>query len=119
MTVQVDPTSVTLKPGESVKIGVKIQRSPGYTKPVTLDVRLQHLGQVFGTPLPPGVTFDEGASKTALGEKETEGWITLKAAPDAAPITDIPVAVLAAVSINFVVKVSYAGPPVKLSVVGK
>jgi hypothetical protein len=119
ITLQVSDAKVTLKPGESVKIGVKIQRSPGYTKPVTLDVRLQHLGQVFGNPLPPGVTVDEGASKTSLSEKETEGWITLRAAPDAAPVADIPVAVLGAVSINFVVKVSYSAPAVLLSVVPK
>jgi hypothetical protein len=119
ITLEVSDARVTLKPGASTKIGVKVKRSPGYTKPVTLDVRLQHLGQIFGNPLPPGVTLDEGASKTSIGDKETEGWITLKAAPDAAAIENIPIAVLGAVSINFVVKVSYAAPPVMLSVAGK
>jgi hypothetical protein len=36
--------------------------------------------------------------------------------PAAAPIDDVPICVLAHVSINFVVKISYASAPVLLSV---
>jgi len=114
--IELSTTKVSLKPGESARIDVTVKRSPGYTKPVTLDVYLRHLGTVYGNPLPPGVTLDEGASKTLLGEGETKGHVVLKAAPNAAPVTDLPVAILGSVSINFVVKVSYCGPPVALTV---
>jgi hypothetical protein len=114
--LELSTTSVTLAPGGTAKIDVNVKRAPGYTKPVTLDVYLRHLGSVYGNPLPPGVSLDEGASKTLLGDNETKGSIVLKAAPDAAPVTNLPIAVLGAVSINFVVKVSYSGPPVLLTV---
>ena len=63
--------------------------------------------------------MDEGASKTLLGDNESKGYITLKADANAAPITNMPIAVLAQVSINFVIKVGYAGPPVMLTVTPK
>ena len=47
---------------------------------------------------------------------DTKGKIVLKAAPDAAEIESLPIAVLGQVSINFVVKVSHASEPVLLSV---
>ena len=40
----------------------------------------------------------------------------LKAAPDAAPIEEVPICVMAHVSVNFVVKISYASPALKVSV---
>ena len=83
---------------------------------MTLDVLLQHLGTVFGNPLPPGVTMVEGKSKTLLGTT-SKGHIVLKAAADAAPIENVPISVLCNVSINFVVKVSYSSPPILVSVV--
>ncbi len=117
--LELGTTSVSLAPGGTAKIEVTVKRGPGYTKAVTLDVYLRHLGQIFGNPLPPGITLDEGASKTLIGENETKGHIVLKAAPDAPPVTSLPIAVLGQVSINFVVKVSYAGPPVLLTVTPK
>ena len=63
LEVSIDKPVISLKPGETVKIEVTVKRRPDYTKPITLDVRVQHLGQVFSNPLPPGVILDEGASK--------------------------------------------------------
>jgi len=119
IVLELSATNVTLEPGGTAKIDVTVKRGPHYTKPVTLDVYLRHLGAVYGNPLPPGVSLDEGASKTLLGEKETQGHIVLKANADAPPVTNLPVAILGQVSINFVVKVSYAGPPVLLTVTPK
>jgi hypothetical protein len=82
---------------------------------VTLDVMLTHLGGVFGNPLPPGVTVVPGKSKTLLGSG-SKGFITLKAAPNAEPIEDVPISVVANVAINFVVKVAYSSPPIPLTV---
>jgi hypothetical protein len=41
---------------------------------------------------------------------QTAGVLVLRAAPDAAPVKELPVGVLGQVSIRFVVKISYAAP---------
>jgi hypothetical protein len=115
LKVDVSTTKISLKPGEEVKIDVTVQRRADYDKGVTLDVTLQHLGRVFGNPLPPGVTVVTGKSKTLLGTA-SKGHIVLKAAPNAEPIEDAPISVVANVSINFVVKVAYSSPPIWVSV---
>jgi hypothetical protein len=98
---------VTLKPGSEAKIEVTLKRRPDYDKPVTLDFRVNHLGGIFTNPLPPGITCDDGVT---IPEKQTKGNITLRASADAKPIKDWPLAVMANVSINFVMKVWYAAP---------
>jgi hypothetical protein len=98
-----------------VKIEVSVQRRGDYDKGVFLDVLLQHLGSVMGNPLPPGVTIVQGKSKTLLGNG-SKGYITLKAAPNAAPIDNVPICVIANVSVNFVVKVHYASLPIMVSI---
>jgi hypothetical protein len=115
LKVDVKPKTITLKPGEEVRLDVSIQRRPDYQKTVSLDVMLRHLGSIYGNPLPPGVTMVEGKSKTLLGTGST-GHIVLKAAPGAKPIDPVPISVLAHVSINFVVKISYSSPPIWLSI---
>jgi hypothetical protein len=115
LKVDVTPKTITLKPGEELRLDVSLQRRPDYQKTVSLDVLLQHLGSVHGNPLPPGVSVVESKSKTLLGTGST-GHIVLKAAPDAKPIDKIPISVLAHVSINFVVKISYSSPPLWLSI---
>jgi hypothetical protein len=115
LKVDVKPQQLVMKPGGTARLEVTVTRRPGFDKGLSLDVMLRHLGRVFGTPLPPGVTMDEDKSKTLLGNAST-GHIVLKAAPDAAPIEGVPISVLAHVSINFVVKVSYSSPVVRLSV---
>jgi hypothetical protein len=115
LKVDVSTTRVELRPGQEVKIDVTVQRRADYDKGVTLDVLLQHLGSVFGNPLPPGVTVEAGKSKTLLGTG-SKGHIVLKAAGNAEPIEDVPIAVLANVSVNFVVKIPYSSPVILLSV---
>lgn len=115
LDVQVKPEKLILKPGDEVKLDVTIKRRPDYDKAVSLDVLLRHLGSVHGNPLPPGVTMVEGKSKTLLGTGNV-GHITLKVDANAAPVEDVPICVLAHVSVNFVVKVSYASAPVLLTI---
>jgi hypothetical protein len=115
LKVEVSPSMVTLKPGGEVRLDVTVHRRPDYDKGVSLDVMLRHLGTIYGNPLPPGVTIDEAKSKTLLGTA-SQGHIVLKAAPNAAPVENVPVSVLAHVSVNFVVKVSYSSPAIPLTV---
>jgi hypothetical protein len=114
--VTVTPREITLKPGEEVRLDVTIERRNGYDKGVSLDIPLRHLGTVYGNPLPSGVTIIEGKSKTLLGTGN-KGHIVLRAAPNAAPVDKVPISVLAHVSVNFVVKVSYSSEAILLSVV--
>ncbi len=114
--LKLSTNKVSLKPGESATIDVDVVRQKGYAKNVILDVYLRHLGSVYGNPLPPGVTLDEGASKTLLGPTENKGKIVLKAANTAQPVENLPIAVLGQISINFVVKVSHSSEPVLLTV---
>jgi hypothetical protein len=100
-------SDITIAPGQTLKIDVEIKRRADYTKPVTLDLRVNHLGGIFTNPLPPGITVDDGAT---IPEGQTKGQITLKAAADAKPIANWPLAVMANVSVNFVMKVWYAAP---------
>lgn len=115
LRVDVTPKEISLKPGEEVKLDVTITRRPDYDKSVSLDVMLRHLGSIYGNPLPPGVTIDDNKSKTLIGTGN-QGHIILKAAANAAPIDNVPISVLAHVSINFVVKISYSSPVIPLSV---
>ncbi len=111
--VSTGSSQITLAPGGTAKIEVTIKRRPDFTKAVTLDLKINHLGGIFTNPLPPGVTCDDGVT---IPEGQTKGTITLKAAGDAHPIQNYPLAVMANVSVNFVMKVWYVAAPVSLTV---
>jgi hypothetical protein len=115
LKVEVKPRTITLKPGAEVRLDVTLKRRADYDKDVSLDILLQHLGGVHGNPLPPGVTVVEGKSKTLLGPG-SQGHIVLRAAANAEPVEAVPISVLAHVSINFVVKISYSSEPILLSI---
>ena len=110
---------ITLKPGESQKIDISIERADSFDQNITLDLMYQHLGSIYGNTLPEGVTIDAGQSKTLLTGKETVGHITVKAAEAAPPVDKQQIVVMANVSINFVMKTTYASSPVLVSVVAK
>ncbi|MFM7539592.1 MAG: hypothetical protein ACKO9Z_08025 [Planctomycetota bacterium] len=113
--VTVEPARVNLKPGQSQALNVTIKRAPRYTGRVSLDLKLQHLGQQFGNPLPAGVTVDEGASKLVLAEGVNTGKIVIKAAAEA-PASTTPLAAHANVSISFTIKRAYSSAPFLLTV---
>ena len=116
LSVSLSETEITLKPGESKKIDVSVERAEGFDKNVTLDVIYKHLTSVYGNSLPEGVTLDGNASKTLLTGETTEGHITLKAAENAPPIERQQVPVMANVSINFVMKATYSSKPLFITV---
>jgi hypothetical protein len=119
ITVEATPAELTLKPGESATIDVTVTRRQGFEQPVNLAVDLSHLGQVYASPLPPGVVFKEAGSKTLLGPKETQGKIVLEARPDAKPCEGMSMAVMGHVSINFVVKTAFCSAPIRVKVEAK
>lgn len=108
---------IALKPGESKKIAVTIERVPGFDKNVTLDMLFQHLGQVYGNSLPKGVTLDDKDVKSLLSGSDSQGHLTLKCAADALPCDPQVTCVMANVSLNFVMKATYASQPVRITVV--
>ncbi|MGC3969231.1 MAG: pre-peptidase C-terminal domain-containing protein [Pirellulales bacterium] len=114
--VKVTPTDVVLKPGESQKLDITIERAPGFDKNITLDLIYKHLAAPFGNSLPAGVTIDDKKSKTLLTAKETTGHITITAAKDAQPVEKQLVPVMAQAAINFVMKMSYCGEPFRVTV---
>jgi hypothetical protein len=118
-SVKISPKAITLKPGEAKKIDVTLDRKEGFNQTVTLDVIFRHLGSVFGNPLPPGIKVDEKASQTLLTGNNCKGTIVLRAAPDAKPVDSQQIAVMAHVSVNFVVKMTYCGEPLLLTVTPK
>jgi hypothetical protein len=114
--VQVSATDIRLKPGESQKIEVTIDRSPEFATNVTLDMSYRHLASSFGDSLPPGVTLDEKQAKTLLAGSDSKGFVTVKAAADAPPVENHVSVVMAHVSLNFVMKTTYCSPPIRVSV---
>ena len=115
--VELSDYEITLKPGESKRIEVKLQRADGFDKNVTLDMTYNHLSQIFGNSLPPGVTIDSKNSQTLLTGTNSTGHITLTAAADAAVADRQLACVMANVSLNFVMKSTYASTPVWITVV--
>lgn len=114
--ISLSTTQIELKPGASQRIDITVERAPDYKGNVTLDVMLQHLEQPYGNPLPTGVTVDVGASKTLLTGTESAGYITLKAAADAPLVDKHLVPITVHVSINFVMKHTFTGDPVYVTV---
>jgi hypothetical protein len=117
--VSLSTYDVTLQPGESAKIEVTIDRSPGVTANVTLDMMMRHLNSNYANTLPPGVTLDDKEAQSLLAGSATKGYLTLKAAKDAPPIQNQQGVVLAHVALNFVMKWTYASRPVRITVLGE
>lgn len=116
LSVTLSTTELVLEPGGTQQVEVTIERAEGFDKNVTLDVAYRHLNSVYGDSLPEGVTLDTGASKTLLTGGTTQGLITLKAAADAPPVQQQQIVVMANVSLNFVMKATYASQPLLITV---
>jgi len=115
-SITIRPTSITLKPGESKRVEVTLSRRPGFKGNITLDTVYQHLNTIYGSSLPPGVRIDDKASRTLLTGEQTQGYLTFRAAPDAKPVENQLVPIMAHISINFVMKWTYCGEPFFITV---
>lgn len=107
---------IRLKPGESQKIEVTVDRSPGFAANVTLDMLMRHLNTTYANTLPPGVTLNDKAAQSLLAGSATQGFLTLTAAKDAPPVERQQAVVIAHVALNFVMKWTYTSRPVFVSV---
>ena len=108
LILECSPKELTLHPGESVTIKVKITRNK-YQGPLELNVIVWNLTQRLNK-LPEGVALDELHSKTSLGENETEGQVTLRALPHAVPFENQQMVVLGQITYNRVFMTRVAAP---------
>jgi len=116
LAVKLSDTDIHLKPGESKKISVTLERNKDANQNVTLDMLYKHLDSVYANSLPEGVTIDGNQSKTLLTGNTSEGFITLKADKTAPPCEKQLGVVMANFSLNFVMKSTYSSPPVFVTV---
>ncbi|MBD3672619.1 MAG: pre-peptidase [Planctomycetaceae bacterium] len=119
LSLSIDTNEVVLKPGESKKIEVTIERAEGFDKNVTLDILFQHLARPFADTLPPGVAMDKKNSKIVLAGKDLTGHITLKADDNATPAENQQAAIMANIALNFVMKWTYSSEPISVTVLPK
>ena len=96
--MEATPRHVSLQAGESATVDIKVTRH-NYDGPVEMNVILWNLTQRF-SELPAGIIFEEKRSKTSLGPKETEGWVTFRAEADAPPLDDYLMTVLGQITYN-------------------
>ncbi len=118
LKVEAEPGEITIKPGETKEIKVRIERNEGYEEPVTLATEFRYLARIKANQLPPGVSMSS-KSKARLTGKVLEGTIVLEAADNATPVERMPVAVVAQVSISFSINTLYASNPIYLTVLPK
>ena len=116
LAIKLSDTDIRLKPGESKKIAITLDRPRDVNHNVTLDFLYRHLEQVYANSLPDGVTMEGNQSQTLLTGTATEGFITLKADKTAPPVEKQVTVVMANFAINFVMKATYSSPPVFVSV---
>ncbi|MFO1093350.1 MAG: PPC domain-containing protein [Planctomycetaceae bacterium] len=114
--VELSTYELRLKPGESKRIDVKLTRTEGFAQNVTLDVLYQHLGSIYGNSLPAGVSLDAKNCTLLLSGGESQGYLTLTADASAKPVEAQQCCVMANVSINFVMKATYASRPLRISI---
>jgi hypothetical protein len=112
------PTKVSLKPGESVSIPVKVTRGPNYQKgPINLYGDWRFERRVFGSSLPTGVAIDLPKSKTALIGDQTDGVVVLSAAGNAKPTKEpVRTTIIAFVPLEFSVGVISCSAPFEIEV---
>lgn len=116
LSITLSDTNIVLKPGQSKKVLVKLERNKDVNHNVTLDMLYKHLDSVYANSLPEGVTIDGNQSKTLLTGSTSEGEITLKADPTAPSVDKQVGVVMANFAINFVMKATYSSPPVFVTV---
>ena len=115
--VTATPSKLTIKPGGTSTITVRIKRSPEYSEQVLLNMALLFFNKTVGEQLPPGVSVQGEATRKLTGDT-LEATFTLGAAATAKPVSRWPIVVVARVPITYTIMTSYASNPVFLTVAG-
>jgi len=113
--VEATPRELSLSPGGTAKLSVRIKRSPEYSEQVLLDMALFFFNKKVGEQLPPGVTLAGPPTKKLTGD-QLETTFTLQASATAMPVKRLPIAAVARVPITYSIMTSYASNPVFLTV---
>lgn len=116
LSITLSTHDITLRPGQSEKIEVTIERAPGFTANVTLDMLMRHLNSTYANTLPAGVTLNDKEANSLLAGSATQGHLTLTAAKDAPAASKQQAVVMAHVALNFVMKWTYTSRPVTITV---
>ena len=119
-SIKLSATDVTLKPGESKRIDVTIERTKEFTESRTPAVRFDlifqyRLNWTFGNALPKGVSMDTLAIRATIKKDTTTGYIIIKADENAQPIKGCLISVMANTSRGAAEQI-YSAPPVFLTI---
>ena len=119
-SIKLSTTHVTLKPGESKRIDVIIERTKEFTEArspaVRFDLIFQYrLNWTFGNALPKGVSMDVLKSRATIKKDKTTGYIIIKADANAQPIQGHLISVMANTSRGAAEQI-YSAPPVFLTI---
>jgi hypothetical protein len=122
-SIKLSTTNVTLKPGESKRIDISIERTQEFiesrTPAVRFDLIFQYrLNWTFGNALPEGVSMDALNSRATIKPDTTTGFIIIKADPDAQPTQRRLISVMANTSRGLAEQI-YSAPPVFLTITEK
>ncbi|MEK6234763.1 MAG: hypothetical protein N2C14_08630, partial [Planctomycetales bacterium] len=119
-SIKLSTTDVTLKPGESKRIDVTIERTKEFSESrapaVRFDLIFQYrLNWTFGNSLPQGVSMDALKSQATIKKDSTTGFIIIKADSDAPPTQGRLIPVMANTSRGLPEQI-YSAPPVYLTI---
>ena len=122
-SIKLSTTNVTLKPGESKRIDITIERTQEFiesrTPTVRFDLIFQYrLNWTFGNALPPGISMEVLNSRATIKPGTTTGFIIIKADPTAQPIQRRLISVMANTSRGAPEQI-YSAPPVYLTITEK
>ena len=122
-SIKLSTTNVTLKPGESKRIDITIERTQEFiesrTPAVRFDLIFQYrLNWTFGNALPEGISMDTLNSRATIKPGTTTGFIIIKAALDAQPTQKRLISVMANTSRGAPEQI-YSAPPVFLTITEK
>ncbi len=122
-SIKLSTTNLTLKPGESKRIDITIERTREFIESRTPAVRFglifqYRLNWTFGNALPEGISMDALNSRATIKPDTATGFIIIKAAPDAQPTQRRLISVMANTSRGLPEQI-YSAPPVFLTITEK
>lgn len=113
--VTASPERIRLERGGKAEVSVHLERTEKYKDAVTLDMQFKYFESILGDQLPPGVKMS-AKSKARLSGDVLDGKIILEATDKATLVENLPLGVLARVSISFSITTNYSSNPIFLTV---